>query len=78
MPPEPTARQPGVRAIAPGLRRAGLWTIIAGAALVLFARYGQGSPPWLEAVGLGALVGGWVMFAAVLIMRARARKAPKP
>ena len=61
-----------------GLRRAGLWTIILGAGLVLFARYGQSltgaaAPDWLEAVGLGALVGGWVMFAAALFLRRKGR-----
>jgi hypothetical protein len=68
--------EPHLRTIAPNLRRAGLLAIIVGAGAVLWARYG-GAPPVFETIGVAVMVAGWVMYAAVLIQRARAARQPK-
>lgn len=74
----PEQRRAQARTIAPGLRRFGLLLIIVGAGLVLWARYG-GAPAaqTVEIAGTAALVGGWVIYAGVLIQRALATRGPK-
>lgn len=75
----PPDRRARARAISPGLRRFGLLLIIVGAGLILWARYG-GAPAAgaVEIGGTAALVGGWVIYAAVLVQRAMATRGSKP